>query len=64
VGVGWQKVDEYVDNINRVTPEQVREVAKKYLLKDQLSVVYLEPQPITNNTQSPRQVIDGGHHAH
>ena len=67
VGVGWQKVDEYVDNINRVTPEQVREVAKKYLLKDQLSVVYLEPQPIANNThntQTPSQVIDGGHHAH
>lgn len=62
VGVGWQKVDEYVDNINRVTPEQVREVAKKHLVEDHLSVVYLDPQPIINN--KPRKVIKGGRHAH
>lgn len=43
VGLGWQKSDQYVDNINQVTAEQVQKVAKKYLLEDQLNVVYMEP---------------------
>ncbi|MGR9034984.1 MAG: M16 family metallopeptidase [Gammaproteobacteria bacterium] len=46
VGLGWQKADEYVKKVNQVTPEQVREVARKYLIEDHLSVAYLEPQPI------------------
>lgn len=46
VGLGWQKIDEYVNKVNQVTAEQVRDVARKYLLEDHLSVAYLEPQPI------------------
>ena len=51
VGLGWQKADEYVDKVNQVTAEQVREVARKYFNEDNLSVAYLEPQPI-NGQQS------------
>lgn len=50
VGLGWQKADEYVNKIHEVTAEQVRAVARKYLVEDHLSVAYLEPQPI--NEQS------------
>jgi zinc protease len=46
VGLAWQKADEYVANINKVTAEQVREVAKKYLIEDHLTVGYLDPQAI------------------
>ena len=46
VGLSWKLVDEYVDKINQVTAEQVREVARKYLIEDKLSVAYLEPLPI------------------
>lgn len=46
VGLGWQKADEYVANVNQVTAEQVREVANKYLVDDHLSVAYLEPQSV------------------
>jgi zinc protease len=46
VGLGWPKVDEYVKRIQQVTAEQVRDVAKKYLIEDHLTVAYLEPQPI------------------
>ncbi|MCL7422166.1 MAG: insulinase family protein [Methylobacter sp.] len=53
VGLGWQKVDEYVDKVNQVTAEQVREVARKYLIKDRLNIAYLEPQPINENKVSP-----------
>lgn len=51
VGLGWEKVDEYVTKVNQVTAEQVREVAQKYLVDDQLSVAYLEPQPIGEQPQ-------------
>jgi zinc protease len=44
VGLGWQKIDEYVYKVNQVTAEQVREVARKYLVEDHLSIAYLEPQ--------------------
>lgn len=46
VGLGWQKADEYVDKVNQVTAEQIRAVARKYFKEDDLSVAYLEPQPI------------------
>ncbi len=50
VGLGWQKADEYVDKVNRITAEQVREVAKKYFTDNNLSVAYLVPQPIAEQT--------------
>ena len=51
VGLGWQKADEYVAKINQVTAEQVRDVARKYLLEDHLSIAYLEPQTINTSTE-------------
>jgi zinc protease len=50
VGLGWQKADEYVSKVNQVTAEQVRDVARKYLIEDHLSIAYLDPQPINNKT--------------
>jgi len=61
VGIGWQKAGEYVDNINRVTAEQVREVARKYLIEDTLTVAYLEPQAITDKPSASKTI--GGRHA-
>ncbi len=52
VGVGWEKADEYVDKVNQVTAEQVRAVARKYLVEDRLSVAYLDPQPIKEHSQA------------
>ncbi|MCF6236406.1 MAG: insulinase family protein [Gammaproteobacteria bacterium] len=43
IGLGWPMLDEYVDKVRAVTAEQVRSVARKYLLKDQLTVAVLEP---------------------
>ena len=51
VGLGWQKADEYVSKINQVTAEQVRDVAKKYLIDDHLSIAYLEPQTINSTAE-------------
>jgi zinc protease len=44
VGLGWEKIDEYVGAIESVTPEQVRAVARKYLVDDQLTVGVLVPK--------------------
>lgn len=61
VGLGWQKADEYVQKVNQVTAEQVREVARKYLIEDALTVAYLDPQPITEAPKPAK--LTGGHHA-
>jgi len=50
VGLGWQKEDQYVDKVSQVTAEQVRDVARKYLVEDHLTVAYLEPLPINEKT--------------
>ena len=49
VGLGWQRQDEYVDKIKAVTAEQIREVAKKYLIDEHLTVATLKPLPIDPN---------------
>ena len=60
-GLGWQKAGEYVAKVNQVTAEQVRDVARKYLVDDHLTIAYLDPQPITEAAK-PAKLI-GGHHA-
>ena len=62
VGIGWAKADEYVEKVNQITAEQVRAAARKYLLEDQLSIAYLDPQPIAEQKQ--RSKVAGGRHAH
>ncbi len=46
VGLNWQLIDSYFDNILAVTPEQVQAVAKKYLQEDLLTVGILDPLPL------------------
>lgn len=46
VGLGWQALDDYVPRVQAVTPEQIREVARKYLTDDRLTVAVLEPLPL------------------
>lgn len=43
VGLDWRMIDEYVDKVQAVTPEQVQKVAKKYLTDDRLTIAELEP---------------------
>ena len=52
VGLGWNKLDDYVQRIQAVTPEQVREVARKYLTDDRLTVAILEPLPLDGHRPS------------
>ncbi|MEN8175745.1 MAG: pitrilysin family protein [Pseudomonadota bacterium] len=53
VGLDWRLADTYVDELRRVTPEQVLAVARKYLVDDNLTVAELEPLPM-NGGGTPR----------
>lgn len=43
VGLGWQLMEEYNQRINEITAQQVREVARKYLIEEGLTVAVLQP---------------------
>lgn len=45
-GYDWKLGDEYADKIQQVTAEQIRDVARKYLTDDRLTVAVLDPQPL------------------
>lgn len=63
VGVGWRRLDEYVDRIRRVSAEQVRQVARKYLIPERLTVAHLLPLPIEDGQRSTvPETAPGGDH--
>ena len=57
VGLDWTLSEQYADRINKVTKEQIQQVAKKYLVDDNLTVAVLDPQPIDPN--KPRRAWRG-----
>ncbi len=63
VGLGWRRLDEYVDRIRRVSAEQVRQVARKYLIPERLTVAHLLPLPIEAGRRSAvPEIAPGGEH--
>lgn len=51
VGLGWKRGENYLPSIKAVTAEQVREVARKYLVPDAKTVTVLDPLPIDEETR-------------
>jgi len=45
-GIPHTTIDLQLKKLREVTPEQVREVARKYFRDDALTIVYLDPQPL------------------
>lgn len=62
VGLSWKAADEYVQNIESISAEQIQNVAKKYLVTDRLTLATLDPQPIDAKAKQPRLPVTGGHH--
>jgi zinc protease len=53
VGLPWKTADEYADRIRAVTPQQIQDVAKRYLIPDRLTIATLNPQsPKTGATNA------------
>ncbi len=42
-GIGWQEQSRYVERVQAITAEQIREVAKKYLIPKSLTIARLTP---------------------
>lgn len=51
MGYPWQLIKTYPEQLKNVTSEQVQAVAKKYLVKDNMTLVTLDPQPIDPNAK-------------
>jgi zinc protease len=60
IGLEWQLLDQYVANMEKVTPEQVQAVARKYLVEDHLTVAVLDPLPL--ESKQPGAAAEGGRH--
>jgi len=63
VGLPWQLRDTYVKNIQAVTPAQIQQVAKKYLVSDRMTIAVLEPLPLTGK-EPPMHTNVGGRDVH
>ncbi len=55
VGFSWRTLETYPDKLRAVTAQQVQEVAKKYLHRDNMTVATLDPQPMDPNAKPQGQ---------
>ncbi len=51
MGYDWRMLKTYPDKLKAITSEQVQAVAKKYLVKDNMTIATLDPQPIDPNAK-------------
>lgn len=62
VGLPTDTLENWVSELRKVTPEEIREVAKKYLLEDKLTVATLLPNgEKVNRMKSPMKFSGGSH---
>ena len=59
IGLPYDSSDLQVKKLQEVTADQVREVARKYLIDDNLTVAVLDPQPLPGGKR-PRPNPEGG----
>ena len=63
IGLPYDSSDLQVKKLQEVTADQVREVARKYLVDDNLTVAVLDPQPLPGGKR-PRPSTEGGGRDH
>lgn len=61
VGLDWRLADQYLSNIEAVTPEQIRNAARKYFIDDYLTVAVLDPQPLAADRPASRPTLPPAH---
>ena len=52
-GISHKTIDLQLEKLRAVTPEQVREVARKYFIEDGLTIAHLDPQPLDGKRPAP-----------
>jgi zinc protease len=60
-GFSWRDLDVMLQRLRAITPDQVKEVAQKYLQDDRLTVAVLDPQPLEK--APPRPTPEGLRHS-
>jgi zinc protease len=62
IGLGYEVLDKRIEKLKQVTPQQVQEVARKYLVDDRLTVATLDPQPLDGKQPAapPKGLRHGG----
>ena len=61
IGLDWRLVESEIDALKAVTPEQVRTVAQRYLVDDNLTVATLDPLPMDLKQTRVAPVVGGRH---
>lgn len=61
IGLDYHLIDDYVDNIKKVTAKDLQAVARKYLLANNQTTTILDPQPMSSKPR--RKASAGGRHA-
>ncbi len=51
MGYSWRLLKEYPEKLKAITSEQIQAVAKKYLVKDNMTIATLDPQPLDPNAK-------------
>jgi zinc protease len=66
IGLGWSRMDEYLEGVRAVTAEEVQAVAKKYLQPSKRTIAVLDPQPLDEEAakRQARAAMGGGHRDH
>ena len=59
IGLGYQAIPMMLAKLQEVTAEQVQQVAREFLLDDNLTVATLDPQPLSGK---PKHQSEGGSH--
>lgn len=55
LGVPTQEIDAYLTRLAQVTPEQVQQAAKTWLVSERMTVAYLEPKATAQATKGGKQ---------
>lgn len=61
IGLDWRKADEEIERLRAVTPQQIQQVARKYLTDDNLTIAVLHPLPMTEK-KTRKSKLGGGRH--
>lgn len=66
IGLGWPRMDEYLEGVRAVTAEEVQAVAQKYLQPSKRTIAVLDPLPLDEETakRQARAAMGGGHRDH
>jgi len=61
IGLDWRLIDKEIEALKAVTPEQVRTVAQRYLVDENLTVATLKPLPMDEKSARPAAQAGGRH---